>query len=146
MSIQLFPHEFQLDARNCGPACLKIIAQYYGKDYPLQYLQDLCGMTKDGVSLMDISHAAEKIGLRTIAIQITLKDLVDKVTLPAIAHWNNDHFIVVYHITENKVMVSDPAIGHIDYTHREFVDKWYKDDGKYGILMALEPMSNFGSF
>lgn len=146
MSIQSFPHEFQLDAKNCGPVCLKIIAQYYGKDYPLQYLQDLCGMTKDGVSLMDISYAAEKIGLRTIAIQITLQDLIDRVTLPAIAHWNNDHFIVVYHITENKVMVSDPAIGHIDYTHREFVDKWYKDDGKYGILMALEPMSNFGSF
>jgi ATP-binding cassette subfamily B protein len=138
-----FPHEFQMDAKDCGPACLKIIAKYYGKYYSLQYLRDLCGITKEGVSLLDISYAAEKVGLRTIAIQITLQDLIDRVALPAIVHWNNDHFIVIYKATKNKICVSDPAKGLLSYTPEQFKEKWYKDDGEYGILMALEPMANF---
>lgn len=139
----IFPHEFQMDAKDCGPACLKIIAKYYGKFYSLQYLRDLCGITKEGVSLLDISYAAEKIGLRTIAIRITLQDLIDRVALPAIIHWNNDHFIVVYKATKNKIYVSDPAKGLISYTPAEFKEKWYKEDSECGVLMALEPMANF---
>ncbi|MDR0541339.1 MAG: peptidase domain-containing ABC transporter [Dysgonamonadaceae bacterium] len=141
--IKSFPHEYQMDAKDCGPACLKIIAKYYGKYYSLQYLRDLCGITREGVSLLDISYAAEKIGLRTIAIQITLQDLIDKVALPAIVHWNNDHFIVVYKATKNKIYVSDPAKGLVSYTPEQFKEKWYKGDGEYGVLMALEPMANF---
>jgi ATP-binding cassette subfamily B protein len=49
-----FPHEYQMDAKDCGPACLKIIAKYYGKYYSLQYLRDLCGITREGVSFLDI--------------------------------------------------------------------------------------------
>jgi ATP-binding cassette subfamily B protein len=131
-----------MDAKDCGPACLKIIAKYYGKYYSLQYLRDLCGITREGVSLLDISYAAEKIGLRSISIQITLQDLIDRVPLPAIIHWNNDHFIVVYRATKTKVYVSDPAKGLVSYTPEQFKEKWYKDDSE-GILMALEPMANF---
>jgi ATP-binding cassette subfamily B protein len=78
MLFNTFPHEFQMDAKDCGPACLKIIAKYYGKYYSLQYLRDLCGITREGVSLLDISYAAEKIGLRSISIQISLQDLIDR--------------------------------------------------------------------
>ena len=143
MIFNIFPHEYQMDAKDCGPACLKIIAKYYGKYYSLQYLRDLCGITREGVSLLDISYAAEKIGLRTISIQITLQDLIDRVTLPAVVHWNNDHFIVVYKAAKNKIHVSDPAKGLLSYTPEQFKEKWYKDDGEYGVLMALEPMANF---
>ena len=69
MIFNKFPHEYQMDAKDCGPACLKIIAKYYGKYYSLQYLRDLCGITREGVSLLDISYAAEKIGLRSLAIK-----------------------------------------------------------------------------
>jgi ABC-type bacteriocin/lantibiotic exporter with double-glycine peptidase domain len=67
-----FPHEYQMDAKDCGPACLKIIAKYYGKYYSLQYLRDLCGITREGVSLLDISYASDKIGLRTISVKVTI--------------------------------------------------------------------------
>ena len=144
MLLNKFPHEYQLDAKDCGPASLKIIAKYYGKYYSLQYLRDLCGITREGVSLLDISYAAEKIGLRTVSIKVTIEDLVDKVMLPAIIHWDNNHFIVIYKATKDKIYVSDPAKGLITYSHEAFKKKWYKEDNSaYGVLMALEPMANF---
>jgi len=143
MKITKFPHEFQMDAKDCGPACLKIISKYYGKYYSLQYLRDLCGITREGVSLYDISYAAEKIGLRTVSVKATLKDLIQKVPLPCIIHWNNDHFVVVYKATEKKIHVSDPAKGLISYSHQEFRNNWCKAATDIGIVMALEPMANF---
>lgn len=136
-----FPHEFQMDAKDCGPACLKIVAKYYGKYYSLQYLRDLCGMTREGVSILDISYAADKIGLRTLSVKTTFSELADKVLLPCIIHWDNSHFIVVYKVTRQKVYVSDPAKGLLSYRHEEFIHKWYKEDA--GVVLALEPMSCF---
>lgn len=143
MKFVRFPHEYQMDAKDCGPACLKIIAQYYGKYYSLQYLRDLCGITREGVSLYDISYAAEKIGLRTASVKATVNDLVQKVPLPCIIHWNEDHFVVVYKATERKIRVSDPAKGLVSYPIEEFVPKWYKKGTGMGVIMALEPMANF---
>jgi len=143
MIFNTFPHEFQMDAKDCGPACLKIIAKYYGKYYSLQYLRDLCGITREGVSFLDISYAAEKIGLRSLSVKATLDVLVEKIPLPCIIHWNNNHFIVVHKATENKIYVSDPAKGLLSYSHKEFVENWYKENEATGVLMALEPMANF---
>lgn len=143
MKLTKFPHEYQMDAKDCGPACLKIIAKYYGKYYSLQYLRDLCGITREGVTFFDISYAAEKIGLRTVSVKATLNDLVNKIMLPCIIHWNDDHFIVVYRTIKNKIYVSDPAKGLLSYTHEKFMEKWYKKEAGYGVAMALEPMANF---
>lgn len=85
MLLTTFPHEYQMDAKDCGPACLKIIAKYYGKYYSLQYLRDLCGITREGVSLLDISYAADKIGLRSISVKVTIDDLVARIVLPALS-------------------------------------------------------------
>jgi ATP-binding cassette subfamily B protein len=132
-----------MDAKDCGPACLKIVAKYYGKYYSLQYLRDLCGITKEGVTFLDISYAAEKIGFRTVSVKSTINDLVCKIMLPCIVHWDNDHFIVVYKTTKDKIYVSDPAKGLLSYVHEKFKGKWYKKDEGYGVVMALEPMANF---
>jgi ATP-binding cassette subfamily B protein len=132
-----------MDAKDCGPACLKIIAKYYGKYYSLQYLRDLCGITREGVSFLDISYAAEKIGLRSLSVKAALDDLQQRVLLPCIIHWDNDHFIVVYKTTKTKIYVSDPAKGLLSYSHAQFIERWYKDNENYGVLMALEPMANF---
>lgn len=143
MKTHKFPWEYQMDAKDCGPACLKIIAKYYGKYYSLQYLRDLCGIAKKGVSFLDISYAAEKIGLRTISIKATVENLTDRVPLPCIIHWNKDHFIVVYETKKDKIYVSDPAKGILSYDTEEFTDKWYNNGEESGMLMALEPMANF---
>lgn len=141
-----FPCDRQMDMMDCGPACLKMIAKHYGKYYSLQYLRDKCGITREGVSFLDVSHAAESIGLRSISLKCTIDDLIVKMPLPAIVHWNNSHFIVVYKTTPRtrKIYVSDPAKGYICYTKEEFAKKWIKKDQKdKGVLMAIEPQANF---
>lgn len=154
MSFKKFPNDRQLDMMDCGPACLKIIAKYYGKFYSLQYLRDKCGINKEGVSFLDLSHAAEQIGLRTISIKCNIYDLLYKIPLPAIVHWDNSHYVVVYK-TEFKqnqqtkahirggVYVSDPAIGYVKYSGEEFVKKWIIPGTEKGRLMAIEPQADF---
>ncbi len=96
MLLNNFPCDRQLDMMDCGPACLKMIAKHYGKFYSLQYLRDKCGITKEGVSFLDLSHAAEEIGLRSLSVKCSMEDLLYKIPLPAIVHWDTNHYIVVY--------------------------------------------------
>lgn len=143
MILKKFPHEFQMDAKDCGPACLKIIAKYYGKYYSLQYLRDKCGITREGVSFLDISYAAQQIGMRTVSVKATIDELINTVVLPCIIHWDNNHFIVVYKVSPHKIYVSDPAKGLLSYSHEEFIRKWYKQGENTGVVLALEPTANF---
>src|ERR1700744_3264381 len=100
-----------MDMMDCGPSCLKIVAKYYGKYYSMQYLRDKCGVTKEGVSFLDLSYAAESIGLRSAAIKGTSEDIQKLIALPAIIHWANSHFVVVYKTSRKKIFVADPAKG-----------------------------------
>lgn len=143
MALKKFPFEYQLDTMDCGPACLKMICKYFGKYYSLPYLRDLCGITREGVSFLDLSYGAEKVGLHTLAIKSDLKTLHEKVPLPCIIHWKNSHFIVVYKTSKQKVLVSDPAKGLLSYNHEEFKKGWYKKGEETGAILAIEPMSDF---
>lgn len=150
INFKSFPCDRQLDMMDCGPACLKMIAKFYGKYYSLQHLRDLCGNTREGVSLAGISYCAETIGLRSIAAKCTLDDLLNKVTLPAIVHWDNSHFIVVYKVQasgrkKSKIYVSDPAKGLLSYTSDEFTSRWLPPNqtDRKGVILLLEPMADF---
>ena len=150
MMLKNFPLDKQLDMMDCGPASLKMISKYYGKYYSLQYLRDLCGNTREGVSLAGISHGAEVIGLRSLAAHCSTQDLIDKVPLPIIIHWDNSHFVVLYDIKEklnNKAnfYVADPARGYVTYDKNEFEDKWIKrnENKTSGIALILEPQADF---
>lgn len=143
MLLNRFPVEYQMDSQDCGPACLKIIAKHFGKFYSLQSLRDRCGITKEGVSLLDLSTGAESIGLRTLAIKCTVDDVVNSVPFPAIFFWKDSHFIVVYHANKKYVWVSDPAKGRVKYSHDEFRKGWYQKGVKQGVLLAIEPTAEF---
>ncbi|HBG40385.1 MAG TPA: ABC transporter ATP-binding protein, partial [Porphyromonadaceae bacterium] len=143
MKLKHFPVEYQMDSQDCGPASLKIIAKYFGKYYSLQYLRDRCGITKEGVSLLDLGTGAESIGLRTLAIKCTLDDVINSVCLPAILFWKESHFIVVYGADKRHVWVSDPAKGRIRYTHEEFRKGWCAKGSNTGVLLAVEPTAGF---
>ena len=138
-----FPVEYQMDSQDCGPASLKMIAKYYGKYYSLQYLRDKCGLTKEGVSLLDLSTAAESIGLHTLALRCTIQDFVNRVPFPVIVFWNGNHFIVAYGATKSHILVSDPMKGHVKYTHQDFRKGWYLEDQSEGVLLAVEPTADF---
>ncbi|MGX5689289.1 peptidase domain-containing ABC transporter [Arcticibacter tournemirensis] len=143
--LRQFPVDRQLDMMDCGPACLKTIAKFYGKYYSLQYLREKCGLSREGVSFIDLSYAAESIGLRSMSIKASIQDLYEKVPLPCIIHWANSHFIIVYKVAAKRIYVSDPAKGLLSYTYEEFGKSWYKVDYEYkqGVLLALEPQSDF---
>ena len=143
MLLNRFPVEYQMDSQDCGPASLKIIAKHFGKFYSLQYLRDRCGITKEGVSLLDLSTGAESIGLRTLAIKCTIDDVVNSIPFPAIIFWNNNHFVVVYAADKKHIWVSDPAKGRIRYTREQFRKGWYQKDETQGILLAVEPTADF---
>ena len=143
MLLNRFPVEYQMDSQDCGPACLKIIAKHFGKFYSLQSLRDKCGITKEGVSLLDLSTGAESLGLRTLAIKCTIDDVVNSVPFPAIIFWKDSHFVVVYHANKKYIWVSDPAKGRIKYTHEELKKGWYQKGAKQGVLLAIEPTAEF---
>ena len=88
----------QLDAMDCGPSCLKMVASYYGKDYPLNLLRNKSLLGKDGVSLGGISKVAEYLGFKSIGGRFTIKQLIEKKPFPCIIHWNQNHFVVLYDI------------------------------------------------
>ena len=92
----------QNEVMDCGPACLRMISKYYGHHYSLQTLRQKCFITREGVSLLGISDAAESIGFRTCGVKITGEQLVNEAMLPCILYWNNSHFVVCY-----KILVSD---------------------------------------
>lgn len=141
-----FPLYRQLDRMDCGATCLRMIARYFGKTYSLQYLREKSYLTREGVSILGISDAAEYIGFRTLSVQTPFEKLVEEVPLPCIAHWNQRHFVVVYKAVKNKVHVADPAHGLLTYKKEEFLKSWTSasENGKdTGILLLLEPTPEF---
>lgn len=118
-----FPVYIQHDSMQCGIACLQMICKYYGKEYTLAELSELCFATNEGVSLLGISQAAEKLGLHTICGQATIEQL-DRSELPCIVHWNQNHFVVLYRVKKRGrgclYCVADPGKGRVDYTEEEF--------------------------
>ncbi|MEJ5315615.1 MAG: cysteine peptidase family C39 domain-containing protein [Tenuifilum sp.] len=90
-----FPHYSQYDAMDCGPTCLHMVAKYYGKHYKLDTLRDRSHITREGVSLLGISRAAESIGFRTMGLKIGFEQLINEAPLPAIVHWNKNQFFYI---------------------------------------------------
>ena len=141
-----FPFIKQLDAMDCGPTALAMIAKHYGKTYSQQTLRERCFITREGVSMLGTSDAAESIGMRTMGVRISFDQLADEVLLPCIAHWRQNHFIVVYKIKNNTVYVSDPAHGLVKYSKAEFMAGWAstrKGEEDQGLCLLLEPTPDF---
>lgn len=143
MIFKKFPKEYQYDAKDCGPACLKMVARHFGRVISLQELRERCGITREGVSLLGISAAAESVGLHSMAFECNIGDLISKVPLPAIVHWNDNHFVVVYGACKKGIHVSDPLKGHVRYSPHEFESWWSRRDDGRGVVLALEPTVDF---
>lgn len=145
-----FPYYRQLDAMDCGPSCLRMIANYYGKSYSLQTLRARSFISREGVSMLGISDAAESIGFRTSGVCVSFEQLVEDVPLPCILHWNQSHFVVCYGIKKIRgqywFKIADPALQLITYSEQELKRCWLttKFDGEEkGTALALEPTPDF---
>lgn len=141
-----FPFYKQLDAMDCGPSCLRMVAKYHGKSYGLNELRNKAFLTREGVSMLGISDAAEAIGFRTMGVKVTFEQLATEVDLPCIVHWNQRHFVVVHKVKNDKVYVADPAISLLVYSKKEFMQNWLVGNvslTNVGIALLLEPSPTF---
>lgn len=141
-----FPHYIQLDSMDCGPTCLRMITKFYGRSYSLQYLREHAFITREGVSMLGISDAAEQIGFRTMGVRVTLGQLNTELPLPCILHWNQRHFVVCYKIKNGKYYIADPASKRLVYEKEEFEHCWFSTqvEGKdTGTALLLEPGPEF---
>ena len=142
-----FPEYRQLDAMDCGPTCLRMVAKYWGRAVPLAELRERSHIGKQGVSLLGIAYAAESIGFRTLSAKTTEEGLREA-PLPLVAHWRQNHFVVVHGIRGDRVRVADPAEGPVTLSMKDFLAGWASgadpDTGRpSGIVLLLEPTPTF---
>jgi len=160
--MKTFPLYQQLDSMDCGPSCLRMITRHYGRSYTLQTLREKSFITREGVSMLGISDAAESIGMHTQGVRIALEQLKEDVPLPCILHWNQNHFVVLYKIskkrrglrvkpamTGERFHIADPVGQKYVMNEEEFCRCWYssKTQGKdVGIALLLQPSPEFYTF
>ncbi len=150
MFLRRFPFYQQFDQVDCGPTCLRMVAAYHGQQYSLQHLRELCHIERDGVSLLGIVHAAEQIGFNADAFRLPWQHpdsdhsgLID-LQPPFIVHWEQNHFVVVYQISEKEVLVGDPkAPGLQRLSPKVFQKGWCSEGEQEGIVLLLQPTADF---
>ncbi|MDF5706642.1 MAG: ABC transporter transmembrane domain-containing protein [Nostoc sp. S4] len=132
---QRYPFFAQQSASDCGAASMVMVARYWGKRFSVNRLRDLANVDRNGASLRGLVAAAESIGFSTRPVKASLDKLAEQ-SLPAIAHWQGNHYIVVYKVTPKQVILADPAIGQRSLSHAEFKAGWT------GNTLLLEPTAS----
>lgn len=131
-STHTYPFYAQQSASDCSAACVVMVGQYWGKEFNINRLRDLAHVSRDGASLQGLANATENLGFNSRPVKASF-DRFAKQKLPAIAHWKNNHYVVVFEITPQYVIICDPAIGQCKLTHAEFNESWT------GYCLLVEP-------
>lgn len=140
----------QPDSMECGATCLRMIAKYYGRNYSAETMRKLCIVTREGVSLLGISDAAEAIGLRTVSGRLTMGRLVEQRPFPCILHWEQQHFVVLYDVirrgAEWVFHIADPGKSLLQIDEETFRSAWVSTRShgeEKGVVMTLQPTPAF---
>ena len=138
---------FQRDQSDCGPACLSMISSYYGNQYDLEYIREQSYLSRDGVSLLGISLAAQKMGFDTFSSKLSIQELTKHSgSQPCILHWNQNHFVILMKITKSfskkYYHIVDPEHGFVKLTEEKFKQSWLSDQNE-GIALFLSPLDEF---
>ena len=138
----------QSDSMMCGITCLQMVCKHFGREVSLRTLSKLCVATSEGVSMLGVNEAANKLGLRTMCARTDF-DTLSKATLPCVLHWNQNHFVVLYKVRKGRIFyVADPGKGLVKYNLEEFGKHWVSTASQgeeKGIAMFLEPTLEFYS-
>ena len=137
----------QIDQMDCGPACIQMVASYFGKEYPLAYLRSFSHLTREGVRVGGIRNALKEIGMESATFEMTTEQLRDNCPLPAILHWEQNHFVVLYDVKYHRLKkrwyfcIANPAYGKAKFNEEEFSHFWL--NGPKSIVVAVEPTTAF---
>ena len=133
-----YPYIEQQSSSDCGATCIAMISRYWGKSVSLNYLRELMGTGRSGASLKNLAAGAENIGYHARPVRASL-DKVTEQKNPWIAHWQGDHYVVVYRKKGNKLLIADPAVGKFEISRSEFVVRWT------GFALLLNPTENLAN-
>jgi ATP-binding cassette subfamily B protein len=121
--IRRFPVVLQVDEMDCGAASLGIVCRYFGRKVSIARIRDAVHTAVDGTSLLGLGRGAEALGLAVRTAKVSPSRL-DLMPLPAIVHWEANHWLVVYDVDGKRVRISDPARGLRRVKRSEFEAKW----------------------
>ena len=132
----------------CGVAALTMVCRHFGARYSLDFVSKFCHATTEGVSLKGISDAAERLGLETCGARVSPSQLA-AAPLPAILHWNQNHFVVLRKVSRSgrRFHIADPGKGLYSLSESEFRQHWIstsRDGKEMGVALFLEPTEKFG--
>jgi HlyB family type I secretion system ABC transporter len=130
-------HVAQIDEMDCGAASLGMICRHFGRRVSLARIRQLCHTATDGTSLKALCRAATELGLAARALKVSLRNL-PMMPLPAIAHWEGNHWLVVYDVDAQYVRVADPATGLRKIPRLEFESKWTGYTALFDYTTAFE--------
>ncbi|MBO6268164.1 MAG: NHLP family bacteriocin export ABC transporter peptidase/permease/ATPase subunit [Clostridium sp.] len=131
------PVVMQMEALECGAACLTMVLAYYGKWIPLEQVRADCGVSRDGSKAGNILKAARSYGLEAKGYKAGLEAVKELDHFPCIIHWNLNHFVVLCGFRGKYAYMNDPARGSVRVTMEEF-DKAYT-----GIVLDFAPTEDF---
>lgn len=131
------PVIMQMEALECGAACLAMVAAYYGKWVPLEQVRRDCGVSRDGSNARNVLVAARSYGFAAKGYRYEPDSLRTDGQFPCIIHWNMEHFVVLNGFTKDKAVLNDPARGLVSVSMEEF------DRSFTGICLILEPGADF---
>jgi len=136
-TLKPFPVRRQLEEADCGPACLEMVSAYHGARHALATLKELAHVQTTGTSMVDLLTTAQKLGFDARAFLIEdfsdLDDEEGRALLPAIAHWEENHFVVLYKLTPKEAIIGDPALGLRRIPREKLGDHWN------GVMLSLQP-------
>jgi ATP-binding cassette subfamily B protein len=136
-----FPIVHQIDERDCGVACLAMVANWYGIQVPLSSLRDVVGTTVSGTTLRAIASAGGHVGLKVQPMKIS-RDRLSELALPAIIHWRGDHWVVLVSVQEASAELADPAVGRRVVSRDELSQHW---DGFAALVTPTGERPDVGS-
>ncbi|MHC4452644.1 MAG: peptidase domain-containing ABC transporter, partial [Planctomycetota bacterium] len=131
--LRRYPVRYQPEATDCGPACLGMVADFYGRDVKHARLRELACVSREGCSLFSLAEAAEDIGFLARGVAVEGIDDLKNVRLPAIAHVGTNHFVVIYSVSGRRMVIADPARGMLRVGFKTFREDWG------GTLLLLRP-------
>jgi hypothetical protein len=131
----------QFDQMDCGPACVRMVASYYGKDYPLSYLRSLAHLTREGVSVAGIRDSLTAIGMNSATFEMSLEQLYTDRPLPAILYWDQNHFVVLEKLKgrsaqKARYKIANPAFGKQWFSAEELCRHW-SNGGRISCFILL---------
>jgi ATP-binding cassette subfamily B protein len=135
---QRYPYIEQQSSSDCGVACLAMIGRYWGKPFGINYLRNLASVGRSGASLKSLATAAESLGFQSRPVRASLSRIAEQRN-PWIAHWQGDHYVVVYKVSKKRILVADPAVGKRSLSHSEFLAGWT------GYALLLDPTAQLAT-